>query len=71
MDEDTEVFFEGSGCFLESLMKSRKYLADSAKLLRKLDEVISLELDLAVMGAEKAKSEILKSQSKDNIVRLK
>ena len=68
MNEDVEVFFDKSdgSSYLESLCKSREYLKDSP-LLAKLDEAIALELELAIMGAEKAKSEILKAAPKDNI----
>lgn len=70
MNEDIEVFFDKSdgSSYIESLSKSRQYLKDSP-LLAKLDEVILLELELAKMGAEKAKSEILKAAAKDNVVR--
>lgn len=59
-EETIEAFFDQTGCFLESLIKSRKHL--TGKLLSKLDGVIDAELDLALMGAEKAKSEILKAK---------
>ena len=68
MNEDIEVYLDESGGYLEALIKSRKHLKES-ELLQKLDQLISLELDLGVMAAEKAKSEILKKQDKDNIVR--
>ena len=69
MNEDIEVYLDDSGSYLEALIKSRKHLKESEALLQKLDQLISLELDLGVMAAEKAKSEILKKQDKDNIVR--
>ena len=74
MNEDIEVYLdqtsEGSS-YLESLIKSRQFLIQSGgdgsnALLNKLDLVINAELDLALMGAEKAKSEIVKA-TKDNI----
>ena len=54
--------------FLECLIKSRVHLKNCSKLSDKLDELIHAELDLAIMGAEKAKSEILK-KNKDDVVR--
>lgn len=66
MTDDIEVFLDESGCYLESLIKSRKHLLSSADLLSKLDAVINAELDLALLGSEKAKSEILKANAKDN-----
>lgn len=58
---DTDEFFVSSSNYLESLVKCRSLLKDNVTLASKLDDVIFLELDLALMGAEKAKSEILKS----------
>lgn len=60
MDDNIDVFLESSNvpCYLESLVKCRGLLDGSLK--DKLDEVIHAELDLALLGAEKAKSEILK-----------
>jgi len=52
--------------FLESLARTRQYLLSSAKLVAEIDAVISAELELALMGAKKAKSNILKAD-KDNI----
>lgn len=81
MDNDIEVYFEGGagGCvnYLESLIRSKHRLTiekpvfltgQENAILLKLDEVILAELDLALLGAEKAKSEILKA-NKDNTVR--
>jgi hypothetical protein len=67
MSEDIEVYVsrDGSSCYLESLARTRQYLKDT-DLLAKLDKVISLEIDLAEMGAEKAKSEINK-KGKNNV----
>lgn len=66
--DEIEVFFDKSegACYLESLVRSRQHLKGSP-LLAKLDGVIELEIELAGMGAQKAKSEILKSASKDNL----
>ncbi len=67
-NDDIEIFFEkdDGGCFIESLARSRRYLKDTP-LLAKLDKLVSYEIDLAIMGAEKAKSEALKKNSKDNL----
>ena len=54
-----------SGNFLQSLIECRSLLTGSP-LLEKLDEVIAVELELALMGAKKAKSAILK-EDKDNV----
>lgn len=70
MNEDiTEFLADTSGTsYIESLVKTRQHLP--VNLLVKLDKVIEAELDLALLGAEKAKNEILK-KSKDNIKPLK
>ncbi len=67
MNEDIEVFMDESGCFLEALMKSRRHVENTV-LSTQLDKLIGLEIELAIMGAEKAKSEILK-KNKDNVLR--
>ena len=67
MNDEIEMYVEGLGsspCYIESLAKTRKLL--SGKLLKKLDVLIEAELDLALMGTEKARSEIIKA-SKNNI----
>lgn len=74
MNEDIEVYLDSSNAgssYIESLIKSMailEKLSNGQGAIKKLETVISLELDLAILGAEKAKSEILK-QTKDNIVR--
>lgn len=72
--EDIEVFFDKSdGCYLESLIKSRVNIEKASNISQDiiygLEEVILLELELAKMGAEKAKSEIIKAaaKEKDNV----
>lgn len=72
MNEDIEVFLDSpqSGSYIESLARTRQYLKDTVVLASKLDEAILMELELAILGAEKAKSEILKA-SKDNVRPLK
>lgn len=73
-NNEIEMFFDPNSqgeCYIESLVRSWKILDDSAScplvMIDKMVEVISLELDLAIMGAQKAKSEVLKSQIKDNL----
>lgn len=67
MNEDVEVYMEDTGAYVVSLIGTRINLETEPKLLAKLDKVIEAELDLALMGAEKAKSEILKAAAKDNL----
>lgn len=76
MSDDMDVFLDTSdNCYIESLARSVAVLAklpDGPRvrdLINKLEEVLLLELDLAVMGAEKARSEILKKNAKDGTVR--
>ncbi len=64
MDDDMAEFFTNSSNYFESLVKCRALLADSPELSAKLDEVLSLEIDLAMAGAEKAMSEIIKDRAK-------
>lgn len=67
MNDDIEVYLDGAttgASYLESLAKSRQYLSDSP-LLAKLDAVIEAELELALLGTERARSEVLKTLSKD------
>ena len=66
MNDDFDVYFDKTGCYVESLLRSRQYLKNCPSLLYKLDEVIQAEIELALMGAKKAISEILKD-SKDNV----
>ena len=65
MNEDIEVYLDEGGCLLESLIKSRRHLTGTKEILTKLDLVIEAELDLALMAAQKAKSEVLKASAKD------
>lgn len=69
MNEDIEEFIlnTDSHSFLESLARARKLL-EGTDMVAKLDEVLTAEIELALMGAEKAKSEILK-KDKDNKIR--
>lgn len=73
-DDEIEIYLNNTSegtSYLESLIKSRRLLMDAPDLLRKLEEVIDLELDLAIMGSNKAKKECLKSNKlaevKDNL----
>lgn len=71
MSDDTEdmaAFFTDSGNYLESLIRSRAHLGNAPKLAKMLDEAIEIELELAVIGAKKARGEVLKEQAKDNVV---
>ncbi len=64
---EDEVIFEPAimGSFVPDLIRSRQYLKGSS-LLAALDEVIKVELELALMGALKAKSELAKKSAKEN-----
>lgn len=72
-DDSIELYMDSvsdGSSYIESLIKSRIML-DTLKNINpdmkaKLEVVIMAELDLALMGAEKAKSEILKKIVKDN-----
>lgn len=77
----------GSVNYLESLIRSQEYILSRLRgpvdtrteglkkndndELSKLHEVIMAELDLALLGAEKAKSEILKDNAKNNVKPIK
>lgn len=67
MDEEYSCYTDSS--YLESLARTWKHLRETT-LKSKIEEVIEAELDLALLAANKAKSEILKS-TKDNIKPLK
>lgn len=76
MNEEIDIYFDkdNGACYLESLIRSRLPLIKSGcdvKLVNKLDAVLDLELDLAILGAEKAKAEILKDGAKENIRKIK
>lgn len=73
MSDDIEEFVSDSGCYIESLIKSRVQLdklpiVHSVNMIEKIEELIMLEIGLAIMGANKAKSEILK-KNKDDVVK--
>ena len=73
MKEETEVYLDSSEdakSYVESLVNSRQALKNCPIMLAKLDEVILAELELALMCANQAKSEILKT-NKDNIKPIK
>ena len=68
MENEEMMFFEGdAGGYLAGLIKSLPLLKDEEELLNKLKVVIGLELDLAIMGAEKAKSELLKANATSKV----
>lgn len=54
------VFETQSNNYLESLMCSRQWLTKKSELLEKLDTLIGIELDVAIMGAAKARNELVK-----------
>lgn len=63
-DDDLAEYFTTSSTYLESLVRCRHILKDSPELLAKISAVVSLEIDLAMHGAEKAMSEIVREKSK-------
>jgi len=68
MKNDENMFFEGGvEGFLSGLIKSLHHLKDEEELLNKLKVVIGLELDLAIIGAEKAKSIVLKANATSKV----
>ncbi len=67
-DAEEGSFFTSSSNYLESLIKARSHLKDSPSLLKKLDEIVDVELDVALLGAKKARGEVLKEHAKDNVV---
>jgi hypothetical protein len=74
MDEELDCYFTNSSNYLESLINS--YVAVSKlqtgmALTKKLQEVIEIEIELALIGAKKARGEILKEEAKNNVVQLK
>lgn len=56
MNDDLEIFFDNVNGYLGSLIKSRQFLIDIPVALSKIDELIELELDLAIIGSKKAMS---------------
>lgn len=65
MEEESFVFTTNGEHIIKALAEARKFL-EGSPLLSKLDEVISEELDLALIAVKKAKSEVIKSD-KNNI----
>lgn len=69
MSDEIDVYMDTASAgqsYVESLIACRVNLDEAPVLLKKLDEVIMAELELALLGTEKAKSEILK-KGKNNI----
>lgn len=68
MNDEIEMYFDNSDStsYIESLAKTRQYLKNTS-LLTKLDSLIDKEIDLAILGADKAKSEILKKNKEDTV----
>lgn len=77
MNDDIELYMDGDSnvCYLESLVKAMTHMSHLHKfdspIMVKFEQVINAELDLALLGAEKAKSDILKANAKDNVKPLK
>jgi hypothetical protein len=77
MTDETEIYFNASDSisYLESLAKTKIYLSKIYKgdcsIMTKMDVLIETEIDLATMESEKAKSEILKDNTKKNVTPLK
>jgi hypothetical protein len=69
MNEEIDMFLNtASGIsYIESLSRALLNL-NGNHLASKLEEVIGLEIELALIGAQKAKSEVVKS-NKDSVVR--
>lgn len=65
-DDDIPFVFSGGSidCYLETLARTRRYLKDST-LLSKLDEVVEIEIQLALMGSKKALADA--NKPKDNV----
>jgi hypothetical protein len=51
---------------IEVLARTRQHLTGSP-LLSRLDELLSLELDLSIYSAEKVKGDLIKEKAKDNV----
>lgn len=69
MDDELDIFFESAGAvnYLESIIRSQillEQLPNADALKSKLDYLIALEIDLAIVGAEKATGEVKKSVAK-------
>lgn len=69
--DDIEMIIDSGNdgvCYIESLARSARYLTEFLpELLPKLSEVITAELDLALLSAEKARSELLKSNKEATV----
>ncbi len=68
-EEEIEVYTDSSG-YLESLVNAWTRIPEGHYLEKKFEEVILAELSLALLAAEKAKSEIIK-RTKNNIKEIK
>lgn len=70
MNDEMEIFFnkDDGSTYLESLIRSRCMMYNSKNInldiVSGLEEVISLEIELARLGAEKAMSEAKKATAK-------
>lgn len=73
MNDDIEVYLDSAttgSSYLESIIKAYERLSHihnvESPLIKKITQLIEEELDLALLGTSKAKSEILKA-TKDNV----
>lgn len=77
IDEEVDVYFEKSdgSYYLESLAKTAVYLSKLYKtdcsMLQSLGKLIEDEIELAIMGTAKAKSEALAAERKNNVRTIK
>jgi hypothetical protein len=70
MNDEIDIFFDKSdgSSYIESLIRSRVQLSqitEEIDLIDKLNHLISLELDLSIIGVEKAISEAKKAALKE------
>jgi len=62
MSDDMSVFIDqDSGSYIESLIKCLCHLKEGDPFISKIRTVIDAELDLSLLMAHKAKSDLLKS----------
>lgn len=76
--DEIEIYFDkdSSTSYLESLAKCRAILISSGglycdELTAGVNEVIKLEIELSLITMQKAKSDLLKANAKDNIKPIK
>lgn len=61
-----DIFFESASgaAYLESLAKTKTLLKDCPNLQNSLNELLSIEIELALIGAKKALGEVKKDTGK-------